>query len=64
MCVCVGGGGFVLGVVLGDVVDVAAWGIVPCVSKIYTLGDGGGGFVLWVCLVETWTVVKTILNTS
>ena len=38
------GGGFVLGVVLGDVVDVAAWGIVPCVSKIYTLGDGGGGF--------------------
>ena len=23
-----------LGVVLGDLVDVAAWGIVPCVSKI------------------------------
>jgi hypothetical protein len=28
----------VLGVVLGDLVDVAAWGIVPCVSKIDTLG--------------------------
>ena len=26
-----------LGVVLGDLVDVAAWGIVPCVSKIDTL---------------------------
>jgi hypothetical protein len=25
-------------VVLGDLVDVAAWGIVPCVSKIDTLG--------------------------
>ena len=32
-----------LGVVLGDLVDVAAWGIVPCVSKIDTLGGGGGG---------------------
>ena len=32
-----------LGVVLGDLVDVAAWGIVPCVSKIDTLGEGGGG---------------------
>ncbi len=31
-----------LGVVLGDLVDVAAWGIVPCVSKIDTLGWGGG----------------------
>ncbi len=31
-----------LGVVLGDLVDVAAWGIVPCVSKIDTLGEGGG----------------------
>ena len=27
-----------LGVVLGDLVDVATWGIVPCVSKIDTLG--------------------------
>jgi len=27
-----------LGVVPGDLVDVAAWGIVPCVSKIDTLG--------------------------
>ena len=25
------------GVVIGDLVDAAAWGIVPCVSKIYTL---------------------------
>jgi hypothetical protein len=33
----VGGGGFVLGVVLGDLVDVAAWGNVPYVSKIDTL---------------------------
>jgi hypothetical protein len=30
-------------VVLGDLVDVAAWGIVPCVSKIDTLGGGGRG---------------------
>jgi hypothetical protein len=29
-----GGGGFVLGVVLGDLVDVDAWGNVPYVSKI------------------------------
>ena len=26
-----------LGVVLGDLVDVAVWGNVPCVSKIDTL---------------------------
>ncbi len=32
-----------LGVVLGDLVDVATWGIVPCVSKIDTLGGGGEG---------------------
>jgi hypothetical protein len=32
-----GGGFYVLGVVLGDLVDVAAWGNVPCVSKIDTL---------------------------
>jgi tetrahydromethanopterin S-methyltransferase subunit E len=25
-------------VVLGDLVDVAAWGIVPCVYKLDTLG--------------------------
>ena len=25
------------GAVIGDLVDAAAWGIVPCVSKIYTL---------------------------
>ncbi len=33
-----GGGFYVLGVVLGDLVDIAAWGIVPCVSKVDTLG--------------------------
>jgi hypothetical protein len=32
-----------LGVVLGDLMDVAAWGIVPCVSMIDTLGGGEGG---------------------
>jgi len=37
-------------------VDVACVGIVVCISKIDMLGG-------WVCLVETWTVVKTILNT-
>ena len=47
------------GVVLGDLVVVAGWEIVPCVSKTDTLGGEWG----WVCLVETWTVVKTILNT-
>jgi len=31
-----------LGFELGDLVDVAGWGIVPCVSKIDTLGGGGG----------------------
>ncbi len=25
------------GAVIGDLVDAAVWGIVPCVSKIYTL---------------------------
>ena len=54
--------------VLGDVVGAAAWG-----SKIYTLRGGLDGceqmctlhavFVLGVCLRETWTVSKTILNT-
>jgi len=44
------------GAVLGDLVDASAWGIIVCISKIDTLGG-------WVCLVETWTVVKTILNT-
>jgi hypothetical protein len=34
----VGGGGYVFGVVFGDLVDVVAWGIVPCVSKVDTLG--------------------------
>ena len=29
------------GAVIGDLVDAAAWGIVPCVSKIYTLGIEG-----------------------
>ena len=33
-----GGGGYVFGVVFGDRVDVVAWGIVPCVSKVDTLG--------------------------
>jgi hypothetical protein len=32
-----GVGDSVLGVVLGDLVDVAAWENVPCVSKIDTL---------------------------
>ena len=46
-----------LGVVLGDLVDVAAWGIVPCVSKIDTLGGGawggvGGGVVLLVTTAD------------
>ena len=31
-----------LGFGLGDLVDVAGWGISPCVSKIDTLRGGGG----------------------
>jgi hypothetical protein len=31
-----------LGVVLGDLVDVSAWGIISCVSKINTFGGGVG----------------------
>ena len=30
-------GGPSSGAVIGDLVDAAAWGVVPCVSKIYTL---------------------------
>jgi hypothetical protein len=46
-----------LGVGLGDLVDVVAWGIVPCVSKIDTLGGGawggvGGGVVLLVTTAD------------
>ena len=35
-----------------SLVDVAVGDLVTCIS-----------FVLWVCLRETWTVFKTILNT-
>jgi len=38
------------GAVIGDLVDAAAWGVVPCVSKIYTLRIEGYGCIrckLW-----------------
>ena len=34
-----------LGFGLGDLVDVAGWGIAPCVSKIDTLRGGGSSIV-------------------